>query len=396
MRFPSKRTLWVIVGVVLFLALLGAFVVPGIVGRGMNRTLGGGTGPVSEEARRVHSRLVVVDLHSDALLWDRDLLSRGWGHVDVPRLIEGRVAVQAFTAVTKTPKGMNIESNTGNSDNITLLAILQRWPSSTWSSMAERALYQAEKLLTFAAGSRGRLAMIRSRTDLEGFLRLHEEDPEVTAGFLGIEGAHALDGDLANVDRLFLVGFRMLGFTHFFDNEVGGSAHGVERGGLTPFGQSVLARMEDLGILADLAHASPALLADVVASSSRPVVVSHTGVKGTCDNRRNLSDEQLLAVASTGGAVGIGLWETALCGETPADWARAVRHTANVAGIDHVGLGSDWDGAVPAIVDASQTVHLTAALLDEGFTEDEVRKVMGGNVIRVLLESLPEGGNGGR
>jgi membrane dipeptidase len=78
-----------------------------------------------------------------------------------------------------------------------------------------------------------------------------------------------------------------------------------------------------------------------------------------------------------------------VCGTTPSDWARAVRYAAGVAGVDHVGLGSDWDGAVAAMVDASQTVRLTQALLDEGFGEEDIRKIMGGNAIRVLTESLP-------
>jgi microsomal dipeptidase-like Zn-dependent dipeptidase len=181
----------------------------------------------------------------------------------------------------------------------------------------------------------------------------------------------------------------MFGLTHFFDNEAGGSVHGVDRQGLSPFGRQVLARMQELGILVDVAHASPALIDDVLSLAYRPVVVSHSGVKGTCDNRRNLDDDQLAGIAATGGVVAIGLWETALCGETLASWARAVRHAVSVMGVDNVALGSDWDGAVEAIVDASQTVHLTAALLDEGFTEEDIRKIMGGNVTRVLLETLP-------
>jgi microsomal dipeptidase-like Zn-dependent dipeptidase len=304
--------------------------------------------------------------------------------------VEGHVAVQAFTVVTKTPRGMNIEANAGDSDNITLLSVLEMWPPRTWGSLAERALFQADKLHRFAARSDGRLAIIRSRQDLEGFFSRRDPDEETVAGFLGLEGTHALEGDLANVGRLFRAGFRMFGLTHFFDNEVGGSAHGVDKGGLTAFGVQLLERMDELGILVDLAHASPALIDDVLARATRPVVVSHTGVKGTCDNRRNLDDGRLAAIAATGGVVGIGLWETAVCGATPTDWARAVRHAVDVAGVDHVGLGSDWDGAVAALVDASQTVHLTQALLDQGFSEEEVRKIMGGNVIRVLLETLPE------
>lgn len=386
----AKKVVAWAVGLLILLVLLGFGLVPGVVARSMNRTLAGADGPVSDEARRLHATLAVADLHADALLWDRDLLRRGsWGHVDVPRLAEGGVAVQAFTVVTKTPRSMNIEANAGDTDNITLLAVLQAWPPRTWGSLAQRALWQADKLHRFAAASEGRLAVIRTREDLRGFLSGRSTDEGTVAGVLGLEGTHALEGDLDNVVRLYEAGFRMFGLTHFFDNEVGGSAHGVDRGGLTPFGVQVLDRMEELGIAVDLAHASPTLVDDVLARVTRPVLVSHTGVRETCDNRRNLDDGRLAAIAATGGVVGIGLWETALCGATPAHWARAVRHAVDVAGVDHVGLGSDWDGAVAAIVDASETVHLTQALLDQGFGEEEVGKLMGGNVARVLMEVLP-------
>ena len=398
MSGKRSRVLFWIAATPAIVLILAFGLAPSIAGRMMNRTLPHASDlPVSPEAERIQQTLDIVDLHADALLWKRNLLRRGrWGHVDLPRLIEGRVALQSFTTVTKTPRGMNIESNAGDSDNITLLAILEAWPFRTWGSLLQRALYQGEKLGQVAANSGGRFAIIRTRADLEGYLSLHHDERETAAGFLGIEGAHALEGDLANVDTLFDAGFRMFGLTHFFDNEVGGSAHGLEKGGLTDFGRRVVARMEALGILVDLAHASPALIDDVLAVATRPVVVSHTGVRGTCDNRRNLDDGRLAAIAATGGVVGIGLWETALCGTTPADWARAVRHAVSVAGVDHVGLGSDWDGAIASMIDASQTVHLTQALLDEGFGEDDIRKIMGGNTIRVLLETLPaEASEGG-
>ena len=364
-------------------------IVPRVVGEVMNGRVAGALPEPSAEARRIHATLDVVDLHSDALLWDRSLLRRGaWGHVDLPRLTEGRVAVEGFTVVTKTPRGMNIESNGDDSDLITLAAVLQRWPLRTWGSLLERALWQADRLADAAARSDGRLTLIATADDLDAFLRTRAGDASRVAAFLGIEGAHALEGRLENVDRLHEAGVRMFGLTHFFDNRVGGSAHGLEKGGLTPLGRDVLARMDQLGILVDLAHASPRLVDDVLARARRPVVVSHGGVRGTCDNGRNLDDDQLRGVAATGGVMGVGLWETAVCGTTPADWARAVRHVAGVVGVDHVALGSDWDGAVAAIVDAAGTVHLVQALLDAGFTENDVRAIMGGNALRVLREAL--------
>jgi membrane dipeptidase len=381
---------------VLGLILLGTLVVPRLAPRiasaFLNPVVTGASTPPSSAAARLHSSLAVVDLHTDALLWDNDLLERhDYGHVDLPRLVEGRVAIEAFTVVTKAPAGLNIESNAPDSDLITWLSLVQGWPPRTWGSLMRRALYQAEKLHDVALASGGRFVVVSDRAGLEEVLRRRAGDPSVVGGILGLEGGHALEGKLASVDTLFAAGFRSIGLTHFFDNEVGGSAHGVDKGGLTEFGRRVVARMEDLGMVVDLAHASPRLFDDVLAVATRPLMVSHTGVRSTCDNRRNLDEVRLAAVAATGGVVGIGLWATALCGESPRAWAAAVRHTAEVAGRDHVALGSDWDGAVATIVDAAGTAQLVDALLAEGFSDEDIRGFMGGNALRFLRQTLPSG-----
>jgi microsomal dipeptidase-like Zn-dependent dipeptidase len=119
-------------------------------------------------------------------------------------------------------------------------------------------------------------------------------------------------------------------------------------------------------------------------------VVSHTGVAGTCANARNLTDSQLKAVARNGGIVGIGYWETATCGRDALAVARAIRHAVTVAGIAHVGLGSDFDGAVAQPFDTTGLVQVTDALLSAGFNEVEIQAIMGGNVIRLLLTTLPD------
>jgi microsomal dipeptidase-like Zn-dependent dipeptidase len=123
--------------------------------------------------------------------------------------------------------------------------------------------------------------------------------------------------------------------------------------------------------------------------ATRPVVVSHTGVRGTCDNRRNLSDEHLKAIAKTGGVIGIGYWQTATCGTDARAIARAIRYTVDLIGVQHVGLGSDYDGAIAAPFDTTGLVLITDALLDEGFTESEVEMIMGRNALRLLKENLP-------
>ncbi len=379
---------------VILLLLLGAFffVVPAQLEKRLNVTLNAPPYMASERALELHKKLLVADLHADSLLWDRNLLDRGTrGQVDIPRLIEGNVALQAFTVVTKTPYvwKMNIERNDDRTDNIKILAIAQRWPTSTWNSLTQRALYQARKLQDAAARSGGKFTVIKTSADLSSYLDRRIKEPQITAGFLGIEGAHALDGDLANIDVLFDAGFRMMAPTHFFDNDIGGSAHGVEKGGLTEKGKEMIRRMEARHMIVDVAHASAKTIDDVLAIATRPVVVSHTGVKGTCDNQRNLSDDQLKRIAQTGGVIGIGYWETAVCGKDATAIAKAIRYTANLVGVDHVGLGSDFDGAVTTPFDTSGLVQITDALIAEGFTDEEIGKIMGRNTLRLLIQSLP-------
>lgn len=366
------------------------FVLPGLVDARINPVLEPPPYTASPEATNLHDDLLVADLHADSLLWGRDLMVRsGRGQVDIPRLSDGNVALQVFSVVTKSPHGLNIERNDDASDDITLLAIAQRWPVATWFSLKERALYQAGRLRGFAGAGDGRLVLIRSQRDLRIFLGRRKLEPALVAGMLAIEGAHVLEGDPANVDVMYDAGYRMMSLAHFFDTPFGGSAHGVDKGSLTALGREVVKRMEAKKMIVDLAHASEKQIDDVLAVATRPLVVSHTGVRGTCDNRRNLSDAHLKAIAAQGGLIGIGFWETATCGKDAAAIARAIRYAADVAGIDHVALGSDFDGAVPTPFDASGLVKLTEALIAAGFTPDEIGKVMGGNEIRFMLENLP-------
>jgi len=388
-----KKKILITLAVILLL-LLGAFffVLPGQLEKRLNASLNPPPYLASERAVELHKKLLVADIHADSLLWDRDLLARATrGHVDVPRLIEGNVALQSFTVVTKTPYvwKMNIERNDDSSDNITILAIAERWPTATWTSLTQRALYQAKKLQDTAARSGGKFTLIKTSAELSSYLDRRLTEPHITAGFLGVEGAQALDGSLDNIDVLFDAGFRMMSPSHFFDTDIGGSAHGVEKGGLTDKGKEMVRRMEGKRMIVDVAHASAKTIDDVLALATRPVFVSHSGVKGACDNQRNLSDEQLKGIARTGGVIGIGYWDTAVCGKDAKAIAAAIRYTANLVGVDHVGLGSDFDGAVVEPFDTSGLVQITDALLAEGFSDEEIGKIMGRNVLRLLIQNLP-------
>ena len=209
-------------------------------------------------------------------------------------------------------------------------------------------------------------------------------------GLLSLEGMHALEGDAEALVELHAAGFRMMGLAHHFDNEIAGSAHGIEQYGLTALGRSLLPQMEALGITVDLAHASAAAFEDTLAIATRPVVVSHGGVDGTCPGPRNLSDRQLRAVAGNGGVVGIGYWKGAVCDASVTGIVAAIRYAIGIAGIDHVGLGSDFDGHVITAFDTSGIPMLTGALLESGLSQAEVAKVLGENVKRVLLGNLPK------
>ena len=345
---------------------------------------------VSEAARRLHASSLVVDLHADSLLFGRDLLARSRvGHVDLPRLQEGGVGLQVLTFATRVPLGFNIERTDGAApDLLTWLGVARLSPLAIRGPLG-RALLAAERLDALVARAGGALLPVRTRADLDRLLERRRLRPEVVGVLLGLEGAHALEGDPAQLDVVFRAGHRMIGLAHFFDNEFAGSAHGLAKGGISEKGRVLLARMQELGVLVDLAHASPAAIDDALALLHRPALVSHGGVRATCDNPRNLSDAQLRALARGDGVIGIGYWETAVCGTELARIAAALRHVVEVVGDDHAALGSDWDGGTTVGFDAAALPALTQQLLDEGFPEASVRKILGGNALRVMREVLP-------
>jgi microsomal dipeptidase-like Zn-dependent dipeptidase len=141
-------------------------------------------------------------------------------------------------------------------------------------------------------------------------------------------------------------------------------------------------------MIVDVAHCSHACVADILSIATRPVVSSHGGVQATCKVNRNLTDEEIRGVARTGGVIGIGYWDAAICGTSPRDAARAMKHVRDLVGIDHVALGSDYDGATTVRFDTSQLTQVTQALLDEGFTADDIRKAMGLNALRVIRAGI--------
>jgi membrane dipeptidase len=390
-----RKWLWG-VGAVLLVAAIGFFgFLPGYVEASMNQIDGKPLPKVSAEALALYKTLTIVDLHSDTLMWKRNVVQRAdRGHMDLPRLIDGNVALQVFSSVTKTPKGQNYDANGADTDNITLLTVAQMQPMRTWTSLLERSLYHAEKLDEAHIYSSRQIARVRQSGQIETLLTRRKEKPKsgIVGALLSIEGLQNLEGKAENLDKLYAAGFRMAGLTHFFDNELAGSMHGIKKGGLTPFGRDIIGRMEAKGMIVDIAHCSANCVTEVLAMATRPVVSSHGGVQATCKVNRNLSDEHIRGVAKTGGIIGIGYWDAAVCDTSPKAIAAAMKHVRDLVGIQHVALGSDYDGATTVRFDTSQLAQVTQALMDTGFTPDEIRAAMGGNAIRVLREGLKPAG----
>ena len=363
-------------------------ITPNVVAQNYNKVRSAPPYQFDAATLETHENYVWVDLHADSLLWERDLSEHSdHGHVDIPRLREARVGFQVFGVVTKSPQGQNFTSNSADTDRITGLVIAQGWPPSTWSSLLARAVFQADKLDNFVAQSSLQATWVTNQAQLAHWSK---HQAEMTGVFLGLEGAHALEGKVDNLSVLFEKGYRMVGLAHFFDNEMAGSAHGIEKYGLTETGLEMVTRAQQMGMIIDLAHASNQSIADTLKVTTKPVVVSHGGARAVCPGPRNLSDEQIRGIAKTGGVIGVGYFKGATCG---SDWQAVVAtilHIRKLVGIEHVALGSDFDGAVTTPTDVTGLPQLTKALVEAGLSEQELNQLASENFVRVLRKVLPE------
>ena len=381
-----KKSIFVIIILISAIMLL-----PPMIDRNMNPVTEHTPYQVSEKAKALHKTLIIGDWHADSALWNRDLKKiYDYGHVDIPRMQKGNVALQMFTTVTKSPSGQNYDSNKESArDNITALAIVQRWPVQTWTSLFERAMYQANKIKRLEIDDPENFMLIESKQDLGIFLLNRSSNPTLVGGLIGTVGSHALDGDLDNIKNLYNNGFRMMSLHHFFDNKLGGSLHGTSGDGLTKFGQQAITKMLQLNIIIDVSHSSENVVRDVLEISNKPIVISHTGFNGHCKSPRNISDNLMVEIAKQGGLIAVGFWDAAVCDNTPRSVAEAIIYGVGLIGADHVALGSDFDGTVTPAFDTSELVAITHELLELGMNEREIHKVMGGNMLTFLQEHLP-------
>ncbi|SMP36309.1 Zn-dependent dipeptidase, dipeptidase homolog [Algoriphagus winogradskyi] len=390
LSFAMKKLI-IALGVLVLIYLAATLIVPPYIESQRNPVKSSPPYSVSSDAQALYERLdFISDLHCDALLWGRDLTQRGSrGQVDFPRMREANVALEMFTIVSKSPAGQNMQSNSSDAfDNITPLTIAKGESPSNWFSLINRTLSQSQNLADFIQDEDGNAIFVKNKADLNKLISARKNDESVIGGMLGIEGAHALEGDIENLNRVYEAGVRMIGLTHFFDNELGGSAHGQSQAGLTEFGKSVVQKMNELGIFVDLAHCSPAIVDDVLEMTTMPVMVSHTGVRAVLDSQRNLSDLQIQKIAENGGIIGIAFFDEAVGVPELPNIIASIKHVRDLVGIEYVALGSDYDGSVAVPFDITGFPLLVEGMMNAGFSEAEIKAIMGENVKRFFLTNL--------
>lgn len=340
------------------------------------------------EAVALHRNSPVVDLVVGTALFRPTFLTRvGHGHVDLPRLREGGVNLVGLTIATRHP------DLRGTLSNIHFRSL--GMPATARRSNMSIAEWLIERIEGWSVASAGELRIVRTSADLAACLR-----PGGPVGaFIGVQGGHVLDGDLANIERLHALGVRMLAPAHVMDNTLVGSGTGRRRGGLTGYGREVVRALEDVGILVDLAHMSRPAIVDSLRVVRRPFVLSHTGFVETSGRSsrwrkysaatRNIPVSLAGEVAAAGGVVGVVLATQLLGGSGLGHASAALRLALSVAGGDRVAIGSDLDGGLRTVVDAAGLPLLTDRLLADGVDAADVGALLGANALRVLRTVLP-------
>lgn len=380
---------------------------------------------VSDRALRVYRQAYVIDAHNDMPSkmaddgYNADVrhpagFGKQQGHTDLPRLMESGIAAQFFSAFVDAPYAV-----------------------TSPDSSLERALQLADTVHAFANRHPDKLVFATTAADV----RRAKQSGRV-AVLIGVEGGHAIENSLDNLRELHRRGVRYMTLTWNNGNQWAGAAWGVNgtsTGGLTPFGREVVREMNRLGMLVDISHVSDSTFFDAIATTSQPVIASHSSARALHEHRRNMSDEQLRAVARNGGVVNVNFYSAFIDRKYDAavtamdarltsardslrmkyadDSTRVeaeirkmralafgrlpvtplsvlidhIDHIAKVAGVAHVGLGSDFDGvsALPeGMEDVTRLPRIAQALLDRGYLEDDVRKVLGENMMRVMGQVL--------
>jgi membrane dipeptidase len=369
---------------------------------------------LTEKALRIHRNALVIDAHNDM---PGNILEKGLNRkpgftlneiqpelqTDIPRLRKGGVDAQVFVAYIAPD---HMRTGGGNQACIRQIELIRQ--------LVETHSEDLELALTASAiediAGRGKIAIL-----------------------VGVEGGHAIENDLENLERYYDMGARYMTLTHSENTPWADASYDrPKHGGLTSFGKKVIRTMNRLGMLVDLSHASDDTVKDVIRVSRAPVFASHSSARALCPSRRNLSDELVREIADTGGLVMVNFFPLFLLpegaaieqayidqytklramdltpeemGEQMAIWEKLqpdrprcfaghlvdhIDHLVQEAGIDHVGLGSDYDGITygpEQMPDVSGFPYVTQELLNRGYKEEDIKKILGENFVRMLNQA---------
>jgi len=389
---------------------LSAGVIENILASGANETL-------KEKARRIHKEAIVIDSHSDTTM---RMLDSGWdfmerhenGHVDYPRIREGGL------------------------DGVFLAVYMGEQNKDEPGVAVSKAMILFDKILDTVERNNDRLTLALSADDIKS-----AESMDKTALLIGVEGGHIINNSLETLRCYYRLGARYMTLTHIFHHDWADSA-GLGQplpplnGGLTDFGGKVVREMNRLGMMVDISHVSDKTFWDVIEISKAPIVATHSGARALCNHPRNLDDKMIKALAEKGGVVQIVFFPgfldpdfkrkkeaankerggrqeeikemyknddvkrrknlDALRKEFPIEGTPIsilidhIEHVIKIAGPDHVGLGADWDGVsllVEGLEDCSKVPLITLELLKRGHSEEVIKKILGGNLLRVMEET---------
>ncbi len=324
---------------------------------------------ISNDALRLHSQSIVVDGHVDTLLElvngkifnlkEKNTIS----HVDIPRMIEGGINVQIFAAFIE--------------------------PAYKPERSLKRTLQMISRFYKEITANADYIAPVLRYNDIEDAISHHK-----IAAVLSIEGGEAISGDLDVLYTLYRLGVRAIGLTWNERNDIAeGVGEKTSNGGLTAFGHQVIKEMNHLGMIVDVSHLNEKSFWDVVEISDKPIIASHSNAYTKCPHVRNLKDDQILALAKNGGVMGMNFAPPFIHPEQ-ADVYRLVDHIdyiVQLVGPDHVGLGSDFDG-IPSTPDGLDDVArmplITQVLIDRGYSNTDIQKILGGNFLRIMKNVL--------
>ena len=320
-----------------------------------------------KEAKRIHHRNVTLDSHTDTPMifpGEFNIGKKEGGKVNLPFMEEG--LIDAAIMVAYIPQGPR--------DDISL----QKATDFAMNRLQE--IHRQKEL------NRSRMCIAYTPQEVHVLKAAGKK-----AIMLGVENGYALGKDLNNIARFKEMGVTYITLCHNGDNDICDSARGKgEWNGLSPFGKEVVRKMNEVGIMVDISHAAESTFYDALEISKQPIIASHSSARALCNHPRNLTDEQLKALAAKGGVIQICLYKGFINEEAEkaslSDAIRHINHIVELVGINHVGIGSDFDGDGELIGcrASNELINITVRLLKEGYTENDIAKIWGGNLLRVL------------